>query len=153
MSPPSTCSSMSQPGGGEHFAHRHIVGVGDGPESREAVADRQQRQSFQEQRAQAMPVEPIVHGHGYFGLVRVSRMIGTGGDDTEGAVLPAKGNHGEAAPRVGWVAECADHLGGRCSFGEKPVASGFRREAFDEALQFIRVGRLRDAQEGRRAVA
>ena len=34
----------------------------------------------------------------------------------------------------------------RRSFGEKPVASGFRRQAFDEVLQFIRVGRLRDAQ-------
>ncbi len=71
----------------------------------------------------------------------------------EGSVLPAQGNYREAAPRIGRVAECADHLGWWRSFGEKPVASGFRRQPLDEALQFIRVARLRDAQEGRRAVA
>ncbi|HQW91203.1 MAG TPA: hypothetical protein PK478_15215, partial [Nitrospira sp.] len=82
-----------------------------------------------------MPMKPIVYGQSYFGLVRVPGMIGPGGDDTEGAILPAKGNHGEATPRVGRVAECADHLGGRRGFGKKPVASGFRRQAFDEVLQ------------------
>ena len=53
----------------------------------------------------------------------------------EGAVLPAKSNYGEAALWVGWVAERANHLDGWRSFGEKPVASGFRRQALDEALE------------------
>ena len=70
----------------------------------------------------------------------------------EGAVLPAKSNYGEAALWVGWVAERANHLDGWRSFGEKPVASGFRRQALDEALQVIRVTRLRDTQERRGAI-
>jgi hypothetical protein len=81
-----------QSGGGEHLAHGHIVGVGDGPESRKAVADCQQRQSLQKQRAQAMPMKPIVYGQSYFGLVRGPGHDRTReGDDTEGAILPGEG--------------------------------------------------------------
>ncbi|KXJ99678.1 MAG: hypothetical protein UZ03_NOB001003076 [Nitrospira sp. OLB3] len=97
--------------------------MGDGPEPREPVADRQERQAFQQNRAEAVPMQAVVDGQGYFGLARVARMVGAGGDDVQVAFLAAEGHDGQAALRIGVVAERANHLRRRGRFRKEPIPS------------------------------
>ena len=61
--------------------------MGDGPEFREAVSDGQECQTLQENGAESMSMELVVHGHGHFSLMGISRMVGPGGDDAKRIVL------------------------------------------------------------------
>ena len=47
-----------------------------------------------------MAMELIIDGQGHFSLAWAPRMIGTGRDDAQRALLPAEGDHGQATLRM-----------------------------------------------------
>ena len=113
-------------GGSKHLAHRQVVGVSDGPKLGETVTDGQKRQPLQEYGAQSMSMEPVIDGHGDFGLVWVSRMVGTGGDHAQRAVLPPKGDDCQTALRICRITERSNDVGRGRRLRKKPVTCGSR---------------------------
>jgi hypothetical protein len=139
----------------EDLVHRLVVGVGDRPEVREAVPHGQQRQPLQEERAQALALEGVVHSQCDLGGPLALGLVTPRGDDARFAALRAGDDQTHPRLRIGAPAQGGNLFRTRRRGGEEsppPRPRGKTAEEIQQRVQRVPILRPGDANLGGCAV-
>jgi hypothetical protein len=143
-----------EPGLAKNLQHRPVVDVSHRPEVRDAVVDRQLRQTFEQQGAQALAVKCIIYGKGDLGKVIVLLLgeIRARGNDVRAPATATDNHEAELFPRIRGITQRIHPISPWRGQGEKALLPRLWGKLIEEGEQPIAIMGLGDANSGSRAV-